>query len=95
MLYKVLRLLPRYCICWLLCTPTICTPHERLCTCFRKSSNGAFFPSWVKSGPMFLKRRVRYKTDPFVGEAELIEANPHYAHVRLDDGREMSVILWD
>ena len=28
-------------------------------------------------------------------EAELIEANPHYAHVRLEDDKEISVSLRD
>ena len=30
-----------------------------------------------------------------VEEVELFEANPHYAHVRLEDGREITVSLRD
>ena len=30
-----------------------------------------------------------------ISEAELLEANPHYAHVRLEDGREITVSLQD
>ena len=33
--------------------------------------------------------------DLLVEEAELIEANPYYAHVRLGDGKEISVSLRD
>jgi len=29
--------------------------------------------------------------DPLVDEVELLQANPHYAHVRYPDGREMTV----
>ena len=41
-----------------------------------------------------MKRNVRQtKYDPVVDEVELIEANPQYAHVRLQDGRETTVSL--
>ena len=41
------------------------------------------------SGPVYIKRQVHTsKMDPFVDEVELLQANPHYAHVRYPDGRE-------
>ena len=43
-----------------------------------------------------IKRHVcGSKYDPLVDEAELVEANPQYAHVRLNDGRETTVSLRD
>ena len=39
-----------------------------------------------------MKRQVRTsKMDPLVEEVELLQANPHYAHVRYPDGRETTV----
>ena len=61
----------------------------------RKSFNGVSLPSWVKPGPVFVKHHCRNKTDLLVEEADLLEANPQYAHVRLEDGREISVSLRD
>ena len=61
----------------------------------RKTFNGVSLPSWVKPGPVYIKRYIRNKNDLLVEEAELIEANPHYAHVRLENGREISVSLRD
>ena len=49
----------------------------------------------MKSGPVYVKCHVRNKNDPLVKEAELIEANRHYAHVKLNDGREINVPLGD
>ena len=41
---------------------------------------------------MLLKRRVRAsKTDPLVDEVELLQANPQYAHIRYQDGKEDTV----
>ena len=79
----------------LLCTAINCTPHERMFSHSRKSFNGVSLPSWVKPGPVYVKCHVRNKNDPLVEEAELIEANPHYAHVKLNDGREINVSLRD
>ena len=79
----------------LLCTVTNCTPHERMFMHTRKSFNGISLPSWVKPGPVYVKRHNRTKNDLLVEEAELIKANPHYAHVRLGDGKEISVSLRD
>ena len=52
-------------------------------------------PSWLcNPGPVFLKRHVRLnKTDPLVDEVELIQANPHYAHIRYPDGKETTVSI--
>ena len=41
------------------------------------------------------KRHVRNKHEPLVDEAELIELNPNYAHVRMQDGRETTVSIRD
>ena len=79
----------------LLCTAINCTPHERMFSHSRKSFNGVSLPSWVKPGPVYVKCHVRNKNDPLVEEAELIEANPHYAHVKLNDERKINVSLRD
>ena len=42
-----------------------------------------------------MKRHVRNKGDLFADDAELIEANPQYAHVKLNNGRETTVSLRD
>ena len=77
----------------LLSTSTNETPHERLFRYQRRSTSGSSVPTWLsKSGEVVLmKRHVRQKYDPLVDEVELLEANPHYAHVRLPDGRETTV----
>ena len=42
--------------------------------------------------PAYVKRQVRAsKMEPLVDEVELLQANPHYAHVRYPDGRETTV----
>ena len=81
----------------LISTSTNATPHERLLNYQRRSSSGTSVPSWLnKPGPVLLRKHVRNsKYDPLVDEAELIEANPQYAHVRLQDGRETTVSLRD
>ena len=79
----------------LLCTATNCTPHERMFSHSQKVFNGVSLPSWVKPGSVYVKCHLRNKNDPLVVEAELIEANPHYAHVKLNDGREINVSLRD
>lgn len=77
----------------LLCTATNETPHERFFGFSRRSSTGASIPTWLASpGPVYIKRQVRTsKMDPLVDEVELLQANPHYAHVRYPDGRETTV----
>ena len=81
----------------LICTSTNATPHERLFNYQRRSTCGQSVPSWLLSpGPVLVKRHVRSsKYDPLVDEAELLEANPQYAHVRLNNGRETTVSLRD
>jgi hypothetical protein len=79
----------------LLCKATNTTPHERMFTFPRKSSSGYSIPSWLKPGPVLVKRHVRNKYDPLVDDAELLEINPSYGTVRLDDGREINVSLRD
>ena len=77
----------------LICTTTNETPHERFLGFPRRSSSGSSVPSWLGTpGPIFIKRHVRTsKMDPLVDEVELLQANPHYAHVRYPDGRETTV----
>ena len=79
----------------LLCTATNETPHERFFLFNRKSSTGTTLPSWLSSpGRVLMRRNVRRsKYDPLVDEVELIDCNPMYAHVRLQDGRETTVSL--
>ena len=81
----------------LLCTATNATPHERLFNYNRRTSNGCSLPAWLtKPGPILLKRHVRAsKYDALVEEAELLEANPNYAHVKLKSGVEKTVSLRD
>ena len=50
--------------------------------------NGNTLPSWLKPDLVFVKKHARNKDKPLVEEAELIEFNPSYAHVRLSNGCE-------
>ena len=59
----------------------------------RKSFNDVSLPSWVKPGPVYVKCHVGNKNGPLVEEAELIEAKPHYGHLKLNDGKEIYVSL--
>ena len=80
----------------LLCTATNETPHERLFSYSRKSSSGTSIPSWLTPGRVYIRNRTRSsKHDPIVEEAELIEANPQYAFVKLKSGHETTVSLRD
>ena len=81
----------------LLCTATNMTPHERMFSFQRKSVSGSSVPSWLaKPGPVFVRKHVRgSKYDPIVEEADLIEANPDYAFIRLKSGHETTVSLRD
>lgn len=82
-----------HCIRSLLCTSTNTTPHERMFNHARRSPTGESVPSWLLCpGPVLLKKHVRSsKFDPLVEEAELIEANPLYSHIRLQNGVETTV----
>ncbi|CAC5365125.1 unnamed protein product [Mytilus coruscus] len=79
----------------LLCTTINCTPHERFFNFTRRSSSGQSVPSWLAHpGPVLMKKHVRAtKYDTLVKEVDLLEANPSYAHVRLPDGRETTVLI--
>ena len=61
----------------------------------RRSVNGTTIPSWLNPSPIYVKRHVRNKHEPLVDEAELMELNSNYAHVRLQDGRETIVSIRD
>ena len=77
-------------ICSLLSTATNCTSHERMFCHDRKSFNGVSLSSWVKPGPINVKNHNQNdKSDLLLEEVELLEANPQYAYVRLEDGREI------
>ena len=58
-----------------------------------KTATGCTVPSWLSHpGPILLKRNMRNnKYETLVDEAELINANPQYAHIRYPDGRENTV----
>ena len=79
----------------LLCTATNCTPYERMFLHLRKSANGVTMPTWLKPGPVYVKCHVGNKGDIFVDDAELIEANPQYVHVKLNNGCQTAVFLRD
>ena len=80
----------------LLCTSTNETPHERFFSFPRKSTYGKSLPSWLRPGPVMLRRFVRANNaSPLVDEVELLDANPTYAHVRYPDGRESTVSIND
>ncbi|XP_059045822.1 uncharacterized protein LOC131841533 [Achroia grisella] len=82
-----------HCIRSLLCTSTGCTPHERMFSHPRRSSNGQSMPTWLTEGStVFMKNLVRKsKYDPFVEEVEVLNVNPHYSQVRLQNGRETTI----
>ncbi|XP_069936407.1 uncharacterized protein [Cherax quadricarinatus] len=79
----------------LLCTATNATPHERLLDYSCRSSTGASVPHWLcHPGPVLLKSHRRMnKTDPLVEEVELLQANPHYAYIRYQNGEETTVSI--
>ena len=79
----------------LLCTETNCTPHERMFSFARRSTAGNSLPTWLLTpGPVLMKRNVRAsKFEPLVDEVELLSANPQYAFVRLQNGKETTVSL--
>ena len=60
-----------------------------------RSVNGPALPSWLKLSPIFVTKHVRNKDESLVEEAELMECNPTYAHVRLSSGRETTVSVRD
>ena len=81
----------------LLCTSTNTTPHDLMFTYARKSATGTALPDWLtKPGTVLMRRHVRAsKYDPRTDRVELLDCNPQYAHVRLQDGRESTVSLRD
>ena len=81
----------------LICTSTNATSHERFLKFSRRSYLGKSLPDWLSSpGRVFVRKFVRNgKIDDLVVRANLIEANPTYARVRYDEGREVNVSLQD
>ena len=49
--------------------------------------------TWLRPGPIYVKRHVRSKVDLLVNDAEIIEASPKFAHFRLNNGSETTVSL--
>ena len=81
----------------LLCTSTGDTPHSRFLKFTRRSHYGSSLPEWLcHPGPVFLRNFVRSsKHDDLVQKVDLLEANPLYARIRYNDGRESTVSLRD
>ena len=81
----------------LLCTATNATPHERMFKHPRRTSLGNSLPSWLLTpGPVLIRNYYRTnKYQPLVNEVELIDANPNYAKIRYQDGREANVSIKD
>ena len=63
----------------------------------RKSTAGNSVPSWLaRPGPVYVRKHAcGSKYDSLVEQAELIEANPEYAFIRLRSGHETTVSLRD
>ena len=84
----------------LLCTATNNTSHERMFTHQRRAGifGGAkALPTWLTShGKVFLRNFERScKSSPLVNQVDLIEANHHYAYIRMPDSREYTVSTKD
>ena len=80
----------------LLCIAANMTPHERLFKYTRKFTSGTPIPTWAKPGPIYIRNHTKSsKYDPPVTPATLLEINPHYAHVRLPSGVEITVNIRD
>ena len=79
----------------LISTSTNETPHERMFSYQRRSSTGESIPSWLSEpGRVLLKKYVRHsKSDHLVEEVDLIEANPQYAQIHHQNGRETTVSI--
>lgn len=77
----------------LLCTATNTTPHERMFSHSRRSSNGQSMPTWLMApGKALMRKHVRSnKYDSMVEEVETLETNPQHSRVRLSSGREVVV----
>ena len=81
----------------LLCTAINATPHEWFFNFPRRYTNGQSTPTWLlEHGKVFVKKHFRSsKYDPKVKEADLIEAEPQYAHIKFPNGRESTVSIRD
>ena len=82
---------------FLLCTATNATNHELFFNFHKKSCCGLSLPTWLTyPGPVLMRNFVRKnKHDALVREVNLTEANPCFARIRVDDGREATVSLKD
>ena len=79
-----------------MCTATNETPHDRLIN-FPRKSNSNPLPSWLtEKGRVLLRKHVKQsKYDDDCEEVDLIDCNPTYARVRLQNGFEKTVSLRD
>ena len=86
-----------HCIRSLLCTSTNKTPHELMFTFNRKTATGSSLPEWLmRPGTVLMRKHDRAsKYDPRADPVHLIDCNPQYAHVKLQNGRETTVSLRD
>ena len=81
----------------LLCTAKNATTQELFFNFHRKSCCGLSSLAWLTlPGPVLMRNFVRKtKHDALVREVNLTEANPCFARIKLDDGREVTVSLKD
>ena len=80
----------------LLSTATNDTPHNRLFNFPRKSSGNPLPPWLLERGPVLLRKHVKQsKYEDLCDEVELVDSNPTYARVRLQNGVEKTVSLRD
>ena len=81
----------------LLRTAINAAPQEFFFHFHKKSCCGLSLPTWLTHpGPVLMRNFVRKnKHDALVREVNLTEANPCFARIRLDDGKEATVSLKD
>ena len=78
----------------LVCLATNETPHDRMFKFNRRSMTGVSMHAWLlKEGPVYLRKFIRNKSDPFCERVYLLDANPSY--VRLSNGNETTVSTSD
>ena len=64
------------------------TPHERFLGFPHRSSTDSSIPSWlIETGSVYVKRNVgNSKFYPLVDEVDVLQVDPHYAHILYSDG---------
>ena len=80
----------------LLFTATNGIPHDRFIKFTRRSMFGTPAPLWMtEPGPVYVRKHIRDKYDPIVGEVELLNANQNHAVTKYPEGREVTVSARD